>query len=316
MPRRFSLSPSLIVAVVISFLGGGLAGAVFNWYMNRPDPAIITYGVTTASLPAAEATSLVPNLKIQIRDEPIRALYIHTVEFTHRQGPHVDRVDVAVTFAPGVRVYGIASEAPSAVHSIGCTEIKDGTRCTISPMTPRDPRGYRVVLATDEGGTPNVTMVAKGTELFRIEDFLLRQRWSPSWMLAGKTVSVILLLAVYIFFGYYTLRAMRRILRRSSRPIIVGKVLAADGKPLPGARVEVALVSPRPISEEAFTDSSGDFIIGSLAKMASLAGRVRITHSNYTPVEDEITSPIVIKTLQQTSQQLSSTPSETGRTPG
>src|SRR5258708_5196995 len=165
MADQSSIPKVTILTIVLSFLGGGLAGAVFTWYVHRPQPTYLTYSMGTTPLAAPEATSLIPNLRVQIGAEPIKALYAHTVEFGVPRGPHIDNVDVAITFPNRVRIYGKSVEAPSRVHSITCSELEDGLRCTMSPIAPGLPRNYRIVIATDEKQPPSILTATKDVEL-------------------------------------------------------------------------------------------------------------------------------------------------------
>src|SRR5438552_18629214 len=69
-PMKFFqvITPQLIITAI----SGGLAGSVLTLYVNRPNPTIITYNVTTTSL-GADATlrGLIPGLKIQIGNNEV-----------------------------------------------------------------------------------------------------------------------------------------------------------------------------------------------------------------------------------------------------
>jgi len=54
----------------MTFLGGGLAGQVFNWLVNRPKASIVSYRIVTTTLAAPEAAGLIPNLRVLIGQEP------------------------------------------------------------------------------------------------------------------------------------------------------------------------------------------------------------------------------------------------------
>jgi hypothetical protein len=82
MADESSMSKATILTVVLSFLSGGLAGAIFTWYVHRPQSTYLTYSVGTTPLAAPEATSLIPNLKVQIGTESIKALYAQSKLFT------------------------------------------------------------------------------------------------------------------------------------------------------------------------------------------------------------------------------------------
>ncbi len=298
MAKLSSFPPNTLVLVVAAFLSGGLAGAVFNWYMNKPQLTTITYSVTTTPFAPTEATTLIPNLKIQVGNEKIMALYAHTIEFQIRRGPHADRADVAITFPRKIRIYGLSAESPSRVHSASCTRFPDGVQCTMSPIEPTTPR-YRVALATDAKEAPAVVMVAKNVELLKTDEFLTGQTWWLHYLTTQEGLVNVLLVSLLVFLMSFQLTMVRRVIRRRADIVIVGKVLDADQRPVAGAQVEVQLDSPAATFQPAQTDRSGDFIAGHLSKIALLSGRMRITHPDYMTIERQIESPIVVQTLQR-----------------
>ncbi len=184
------------VVVLVSLLGGGLAGSVFTWYMTRTEPTLVTYNVTTTAVRADRAVrSVVPDLKIQVGREEITALYTHNVEFSVPRGPYVDSAEVAVTFRGGhvlwdeflrrtpsevfrgseVRIFGMTAEAPSPVHKIECNRLKDGARCAMGPLSARTQGNFSVILATNQSQKPSVVMTGKGVEFIKSEEFLARE---------------------------------------------------------------------------------------------------------------------------------------------
>ena len=137
------------VLLIVGVCSGGLAGAIFAWWVNRPKPTVINYRIITTTLAAPEATGLLPNLKILIGNEPTNALYAHTVDLVPEQGPFIDNLEFALTFPSPVHVYARPKlEKPSNMHTLDCAPINpipaspppstqfltDGFRCRISPV--------------------------------------------------------------------------------------------------------------------------------------------------------------------------------------
>ena len=77
MSIKNAIPLSTVVSSIASFLGGGFMGAVFSWYMNHPEPTVLTYDINTTVLASPAATRLIPELKVQIKNDTINSLYAH-----------------------------------------------------------------------------------------------------------------------------------------------------------------------------------------------------------------------------------------------
>lgn len=205
MLKSAFLSPQIIAA----FLGGGLAGAIFTWFVNLPQPTVVTYTRTVTALEESEVTSIIPNLKIQVGDERVKAVYVHLLNFEIHSGPYIDSLNVAITFPDKARIFGKASRAPSPVHHIGCESIMDmdGVLCAMAPITrlTQGFNNYQVTLATDQKRPPVVVTAAKNVELLEASLFQARKKWpipisAPA--LLAMSLSVILYFVVFpvLFF--------------------------------------------------------------------------------------------------------------------
>lgn len=212
----------ILVTLLATLLGGGLAGSVFTWHMTQPEPTLVTYNVTTTAVRADPTLkSAVPDLKIQVGGEEIVALYTHTVQLGVPRGSHVDRAEVAITFPkahvrwfgrfggePGeLRIFGMTSEAPSAVHKIDCDRLPNGARCTIGPLSPGTRGHFAATIAANQGLKPDVVMTGKGVELVSPEELLAREAkslrsiftrmttyvWPAAGLLFGALLSLALL---------------------------------------------------------------------------------------------------------------------------
>lgn len=166
------VSPQLVVGV----LCGGLAGSVLTWWVNRPKLTEVTYSVSTTTVGTdATVKNLIPELRLQIAGEDIPVVYTHAVEFKTNDGPYLESAEVAITFPKPVRIFGMTAESPSALHRISCSQLTEGTRCTMSPVSVNPPNAYRVTIATNQKQASSVITVTKGLVLSRIEDVLARQ---------------------------------------------------------------------------------------------------------------------------------------------
>jgi len=151
----------------LTFASGGLAGAVYTHYANRPEPtsvAVSTSAVTIAD--PQSAGSLIPDLKVQVGSAVIGSLYAQTVTFDVIGGPYADSAEAAISFANAPHIYGTpVTSVPSPLHSIVCTPIANGFRCRISPLKVNSGGPFRLSIATDKPELPKVDIVAKDVQL-------------------------------------------------------------------------------------------------------------------------------------------------------
>jgi len=183
------IPPATIVTVVAALLSGGFAGALFTWYVNRPQPTVLTYAVTTTSLGTSEVSSVVPNLKIQIGSENIDALYTHTIEVIVAKGPFADQAEFAIGLPAEARIFGMRTDAPSAMQSISCSPVPTGSKCRLGPLSSKVSKPFRVAIATNKREWPSVDLVAKNVELISASDYLRQSQESifsniPKWLQA------------------------------------------------------------------------------------------------------------------------------------
>ena len=305
MAKFTILQPEVLFATAVAFLGGGLAGAVFNWYVNRPEPTVVTYNVTTTSAGSSGVKSAVPRLRIQIGDEEIPVVYSNSVEFSVVRGTQIDSADVAITAPTGVRIFGFSSEEPSPIHHVKCIGIQGGIVCTLSPLAQIENGKYRVTLATDQQVPFSVVTSTKNLRLSKLDDFLKEDQLSFEALFSKgrlpKTLVLITVGVVYIFGLSMFLRRFRRFIYGLKQPLVVGKVLDSSGIPVQGATIELDLNSPRVNYSPVVTDRLGDFIFGSARKISLFAGHARIVHPNYESADIKVESPIFVCTLKKAS---------------
>jgi len=293
MTKLTAIPPTILVTALTAFLGGGLAGSIFDWYVNRPEAATITYIIKSTIL-AELAKSTIPNLTIKLGEETVQSLFTNTIEFTAQNGPYIDSMEVAITFPEKVRIYGLTSDVPSALHEMVCKQLDNGARCRLSPIDMKTAGSFKVSISTDKKLEPSVLTTAKGVELLAIDQFIERKSGLLSFLRSPKVI--IFSLASALYFLIFP-PIIFRLLRKAIRPAVVGKVLDPSGRPVSGAQIELELDSPRTTYSPVQTDQSGDFIFGILRKQSFLSGRMRITHPNFPQTEFSIDSPIVVQTI-------------------
>jgi len=205
-----------VLPLIVGIFCGGLGGSVFTWYVNRPSPTVLTYRIATTTLSAPEAVGLIPDLKVLIGGNPIQALYAYNVEFLPRQGPFVDQADIAMTFSPPARIYGIHEESPSDLHHLGCSGVSADSKanvqlpsptremssveCTMKPIffQGSGTQPFRITIATDTSEGPRILVVAKNLDLVPADQFAPKgQNWVPDTiyfsgmaMLLGISISL------------------------------------------------------------------------------------------------------------------------------
>jgi hypothetical protein len=192
--KRNRISAATILTVLLTFVSGGFAGAVFTWYVNRPQATVLTYAITTTSLGTSEVSSVVPNLKIQIGSENIDALYTHTIELTVAKGPFVDKAEFAITLPAEARIFGMRSDAPSALQSISCSAMPTGSKCALGPLSSKVSKPFRVAIATNRREWPSIDVVAKNVDLMSSTEYLKQSQTSifsniPDWLEAMVVIA-------------------------------------------------------------------------------------------------------------------------------
>lgn len=214
-----------VLPLVATFLCGGLGGAVFTWYINRPKPTIVTYRIATTTLTAPEASGLIPDLKVLVRGTPIQGLYAQNIELLPRQGPFVSSATVAFSFYSPVRIYGIQLESPSDLHRLECagvdaksknavnlpdlaTEVSS-VQCNLRPVLPqgKETQPFRVAIATNTSEVPHVVVAAHNLELVPADQFSPKEEKSSTWLLLTSEFIAILAWVVTALFLFYGRRA-------------------------------------------------------------------------------------------------------------
>jgi hypothetical protein len=179
------------VPIVVSFMSGGLAGQVLNLYVNRNVPTVLAYAITTTTAGTdTRVKSLIPNLKLQIGEEEISVVHTHTIEFTAQSGSHLNSAEIAVTFPPGMRIYGTTTEDPSPLHHISCTQITNGFRCTLAPVSTKSPNKYRLIIASNQKEEANMITSTDGLSLQKLEDVLSTNTNKLSADILFKSIAV------------------------------------------------------------------------------------------------------------------------------
>jgi hypothetical protein len=287
------VSLTVAITVLTAFLGGGLAGSVFNWFVNRAQPTVLTYNIGTANLASEQFASVVPDLRIQIGNEQIKSLYTHTIELSVAKGPYIDSIDIAITLPDDVRLFGTKTVSPSPLHTLDCSNIKTGLRCRLGPLSQGITKPFRIVIAADKEISPHVDATAKNVELVSGIDYIARAQES---VFADPT-TLIFLAIVLCLIGMITVKALKRSKSTDREPdIIVGRIFDNQGNPVSNADVEVSIISPIKKSSSVKTDSIGDFVIGSY-KVPMFKAKVRIRHSDFETLEFEADSPIITARL-------------------
>lgn len=286
MPK-VQVSATMLLTALTAFLGGGLAGAVFTWYVNRPKPSVITYSVATATVAAADTASFMPNLKIAVGSEEVKSLYLHTVEFQLASGPFVQQADVVVEFPNSPRIYGMSPESPSPLHTIDCKQIDAGARCVLSPISPDSNRPFRILFATTEKNTPVPMLVANNVKLVSQSEYSATSGSSVlNWLKNREAISLVIATSAYLALSFFGIKKIRE---RST--VVVGRVLDPFGVPVQGAQIEFECTSPS-AERLAHTDAMGDFIVG-LKKIPMFSANVRISSPGFRTKEFRTDSAII-----------------------
>lgn len=166
---------------ILILLTGGLAGAIYTHYANRPEPTSVSAFVSTITIANPQsAGSLIPDLRVQVGSEVIGSLYAQIVTLDVISGPYVDAADVAISFPNAPHIYGKpVTSAPSPLHSIACAPIDNGFRCRMSPLKVNSGGPFRVSIATDKPDPPKVDIVAKDVQLATVGEIAAQKSQWP-----------------------------------------------------------------------------------------------------------------------------------------
>lgn len=174
------LAKSIVVAIV-----SALITAAAGWYLARPNPAVLAYAVSSATTGGDSTTrAVVPNLTLRLGDEVIPAITVHTITLSP-QGAYAADASVGITFPDKVRIFGVQTETPSALHTVRCEQLDRGVRCSLTPSDPRHKLPFRIAVATDQVAAPAVITTHTNVELQPIET-ALGQRFDWRLYVAGS----------------------------------------------------------------------------------------------------------------------------------
>ena len=165
--------------LLVGVLCGGLAGAMFNYFVTRQRSMVVECNLAKSTLGADAATkSLIPTLKLQVGDEAVPVIYTYTVDFVPQSGPPSESLLVALTFSRPIRMFGLNSDVPSVLHHMQCnlSETKIAVICRMEPIVTALPNRFRVTLATDNEGPPTLSSTSTGIELVKSEELIARQK--------------------------------------------------------------------------------------------------------------------------------------------
>jgi|SRR5579864_924527 len=150
--------------LIATIICGSLAGAIFTYWMQRPDPTVLTYSETTTTLGTSNLK--IPGLTIRIGKEIVPVLNTHSIDIGAQRGRYLAQAQVAIAFARGVRFFGISTEQPTPSHSINCVaDDANVLQCKIGPFRVGE-RPFRIIAVTDQYTSPivscrdDVTLVA------------------------------------------------------------------------------------------------------------------------------------------------------------
>lgn len=199
---------------ILALLTGGLGGAVFTWFMTHPGPTTLTYNAATSSAgPNAKVKSVVPNLKLQIGNEDIDSLYTHSIDFSAKSGPQAASVTLAITFPNPLKIYGWSAHAPSGLHNIACSDMPDGLKCTLGPLSTHGPNKFAVIIATNQPSTERIFTTDDHVTLSSVDAFSLGLAQRVANLrtagLTSLTAAVISLIAIVYALRRTTLTSRR-----------------------------------------------------------------------------------------------------------
>lgn len=203
----------VLIPSVLALVGGGLAGALFQWWVNLPATTILAYNLNTSVI-GIERESKNPELRIEARGVEVSALYVHAFDFTVPQGGYIERAEIAIVYPTVLRAptrsMNITTSPASPLHELSCQRIETGARCILGPLSPTHSARFHVTIATDDSTPPTPMTVAKSVEILPIARFLAEtRRWArPEYLLAG--IAILAAIAAAVSWWRYVARMRAR----------------------------------------------------------------------------------------------------------
>ena|GEM_PF-3709941 len=212
-PERKSrfLTNAPIVIGCIGLLVGGLGGAVFTYWVNRPQSTILVYNPTTVVIANPTATDVIPNLACKIGDAPVSVLFSHVIEFTPSDGPYLESADIALSYPKDTKFFRISALAPSPLHQFKCNEAEADIICMATKLSSKTKAPYRLRLATNAPQPPTITVAAEDLELTDWNTFVGssdRYFWS-------EIINTIMLSINSVLFFIFVVVTKKRLKRQS-----------------------------------------------------------------------------------------------------
>ncbi|HKQ89267.1 MAG TPA: hypothetical protein VJZ77_01195 [Blastocatellia bacterium] len=213
--RFFSVAP-----LIIGMSFGGLGGAVFTYWMNRPQSTVLAYNLTSVVIANPAASDVIPNLSCRIGDEPVSLLYSNVIEFTPVEGPYLESAEVAIRYPESTKFFGVTAQSPSPLHQFDCKQRGADIICSATKLSSREKTAYRVKLATSGPQSPSLTVAGKDLELADLNTYVERQsaRDKSIYALIANLVFIsITVIAMQIFWVKFKRRVeteMKKILER------------------------------------------------------------------------------------------------------
>jgi hypothetical protein len=214
-PSRFFTVAPLIVGVLF----GGIGGAVFIYWMNRPQSTVLAYKVTSAAIANPAASDVIPNLSCRIGNEPVSILYSNVIEFTPVEGPYLESAQVAIRYPENTKFFGVTAQPPSPLHQLDCKQSDADIICSATALSSREKTPYLVKLATSSPQTPSLSVAGKDLELEDLNTYAEMQ------LIKGKNKILIVVtlvsclipgIVIAIFFEKYK-QSIESKLRKSER---------------------------------------------------------------------------------------------------
>jgi hypothetical protein len=176
--------------LIVAFGSGGLAGAVFTWWVHLPSTTVMTYKITNTKDMQDPANS------------PPTDFFVHTIEFSVQSGPQLDSADIGLSFSGQPRISGTRAYVQDQLHEVSCVQPStNGVRCKATKLNPGF--DFNIAMRTTDNSPPALdASTSPQLHLVPIEQYLKETSTHSVghdllyWFVPGMIVSLVTYLLV------------------------------------------------------------------------------------------------------------------------
>ncbi len=137
--------------LLLTLLTGGLGGAVFTWYIQRPSPTEVVFQSAHIDLSVDGMKDFVPSLALTVDDKPIDSLVYREVSLRAISGDYRESLEVAFSLDSADDEVFFTTETPSSIYKFDCSLVGRELVCGMGPMHSGDEVDFVLRVASQTG---------------------------------------------------------------------------------------------------------------------------------------------------------------------